>query len=130
MWRGSSPRPRSPAPRSRLEALGISTDFLPGVLTARKIEAGIRFGLGSTLAVSRAALTAAGGLEPLVDYLADDYEIECRQDTYTQDYILWITAHGSVQPLRITREEFLEDLAWVAERCRAAAKGEGKGGGK
>jgi ceramide glucosyltransferase len=63
---------------SRLEALGISTDFLPGVLTARKIEGGIRFGLGSTLAVSRTALTAAGGLEPLVDYLADDYEIGVR----------------------------------------------------
>ncbi|MGD0796710.1 MAG: bacteriohopanetetrol glucosamine biosynthesis glycosyltransferase HpnI [Acidobacteriaceae bacterium] len=63
---------------ARLEALGISTDFLPGVLTARKIEGGIRFGLGSTLAVSRAALAAAGGLEPLVDYLADDYEIGVR----------------------------------------------------
>jgi ceramide glucosyltransferase len=63
---------------ARLEALGISTDFLPGVLTARKIEGGIRFGLGSTLAVSRRALTAAGGLEPLVDYLADDYEMGVR----------------------------------------------------
>lgn len=63
---------------SRLEALGISTDFLPGVLTARKLEGGIRFGLGSTLAVSRTALAAAGGLEPLADYLADDYEIGAR----------------------------------------------------
>jgi ceramide glucosyltransferase len=63
---------------ARLEALGISTDFLPGVLTARKIEGGIHFGLGSTLAVSRRALAAAGGLEPLVDYLADDYEIGVR----------------------------------------------------
>jgi ceramide glucosyltransferase len=63
---------------SRMEALGISTDFLPGVLTARKIEGGIRFGLGSTLAVSQQALTAAGGLEPLVDYLADDYEMGAR----------------------------------------------------
>ena len=63
---------------SRLEALGISTDFMPGVLTARKIEGGIHFGLGSTLAVSRKALAAAGGLEPLVDYLADDYEIGVR----------------------------------------------------
>jgi ceramide glucosyltransferase len=63
---------------ARLEALGISTDFLPGVLTARKIEGGIRFGLGSTLAVSKRALEAAGGLEPLVDYLADDYEIGVR----------------------------------------------------
>jgi ceramide glucosyltransferase len=63
---------------ARLEALGISTDFMPGVLTARKIEGGIHFGLGSTLAVSKQALAAAGGLEPLVDYLADDYEIGVR----------------------------------------------------
>ena len=63
---------------SRLEALGISTDFMPGVLTARMLEGGIRFGLGSTLAVSRAALAKAGGLEPLVDYLADDYELGVR----------------------------------------------------
>ena len=63
---------------ARLEALGISTDFMPGVLTARKLEGGIRFGLGSTLAVSRKALTASGGLEPLVDYLADDYELGVR----------------------------------------------------
>jgi ceramide glucosyltransferase len=63
---------------ARLEALGISADFLPGVLTARLIEGGIRFGLGSTLAISRKALAVAGGLEPLVDYLADDYEIGAR----------------------------------------------------
>ncbi len=60
---------------AKLEALGISTDFMPGVLTARMLEGGIRFGLGSTLAVTRTALTAAGGLEPLVEYLADDYEL-------------------------------------------------------
>jgi len=63
---------------ARLEALGISTDFLPGVLTARLLEGGIRFGLGSTLAASREALIRAGGLEPLVDHLADDYELGAR----------------------------------------------------
>jgi ceramide glucosyltransferase len=63
---------------SRLEALGISTDFLPGVLAARYLEGGIRFGLGSTLAMSRVALAKAGGLEPLVEYLADDYELGAR----------------------------------------------------
>jgi ceramide glucosyltransferase len=60
---------------SRLEALGISTDFFAGVLTARKLEGGIRFGLGSTLATNKTALAKAGGLEPLVEYLADDYEM-------------------------------------------------------
>ncbi|MFP5230480.1 MAG: bacteriohopanetetrol glucosamine biosynthesis glycosyltransferase HpnI [Acidobacteriota bacterium] len=63
---------------SRLEALGISTDFAPGVLTSRFLEHGIHFGLGSTLAVSRRALDAIGGLAPLADYLADDYLLGAR----------------------------------------------------
>jgi ceramide glucosyltransferase len=65
---------------SILESLGISTDFQPGVLMARLVEGGIHFGLGSTLAVRRQALTAAGGFEALVDQLADDYEMGARID--------------------------------------------------
>ena len=63
---------------SRLEALGISTDFMPGVLTARKLEGGIRFGLGSTLATTKTVLAKIGGLEVLVESLADDYEMGAR----------------------------------------------------
>ena len=63
---------------SRLESLGISTDFIAGVLVSKMIEGGIRFGLGSTLAVRRAALAKIGGMEPLADYLADDYELGAR----------------------------------------------------
>ena len=63
---------------ARLEALGIATDFMPGVLVARAIERGLHFGLGSTLAVSREALEKSGGLLPLVDRLADDYELGAR----------------------------------------------------
>ncbi len=63
---------------SRLEALGISTDFMPGVLTARKLEGGIRFGLGSTLATTKEALAKIGGFESLLEQLADDYEMGAR----------------------------------------------------
>jgi len=59
---------------SQLEALGISTDFMPGVLVARSIE-GVKFGLGSTLAFRRSDLQKIGGFEAFVDYLADDYYI-------------------------------------------------------
>ncbi|MGA7831589.1 MAG: bacteriohopanetetrol glucosamine biosynthesis glycosyltransferase HpnI [Terracidiphilus sp.] len=65
---------------SRLEALGIATDFQAGVLLSKWIEGGLHYGLGSTLAVSREALVKAGGLEALVDYLADDYELGARVD--------------------------------------------------
>jgi len=67
---------------SKLEALGIATDFVPSVLTARFLEKGLHFGLGSTLAVSRTALDTAfpAGLAPLAEYLADDYEMGARID--------------------------------------------------
>jgi ceramide glucosyltransferase len=60
---------------SRLEALGISTDFIPGVLAANLIEGGLHFGLGSTLALRKRHLEAIGGFEAIADYLADDYEL-------------------------------------------------------
>ena len=63
---------------SRLESLGIATDFMAGVLLARLIEGGLSYGLGSTLAVRRDALEKAGGFEALVDHLADDYELGSR----------------------------------------------------
>jgi ceramide glucosyltransferase len=63
---------------SRLEALGIATDFQAGVLLSKWIERGLHYGLGSTLAMRRDALETAGGLLPLVNYLADDYELGAR----------------------------------------------------
>jgi ceramide glucosyltransferase len=60
---------------SKLESLGISTDFAGGVLAARSLEKGVRFGLGSTLAFRRGELDRVGGFEALLDYLADDYEL-------------------------------------------------------
>lgn len=63
---------------SRLEALGISTDFCPGVLMAAALEGQVRFALGSTLAFHRRDLAQVGGFEAFVDYLADDYELGAR----------------------------------------------------
>jgi len=60
---------------SRLEALGVSTDFAVGVLSAKLLEKGLRFGLGSTLAFRRSDLREIGGFEAILDYLADDYEL-------------------------------------------------------
>jgi len=60
---------------SQLESQGISTDFCAGVLVARQLEGGLRFGLGSTLAFRRRDLSRIGGFKSIVDYLADDYEL-------------------------------------------------------
>lgn len=63
---------------SKLEALGISTDFCGGALAAVQLDGGLDFGLGSTLAFRRSDLQSVGGFEVLVDYLADDYQLAQR----------------------------------------------------
>jgi ceramide glucosyltransferase len=72
LYRGdASPALASPTLGSRLEALAISTDFVPGVLSARFLEKGLHFGLGSTLAFRRRDLDAIGGFEAFASRLAE-----------------------------------------------------------
>lgn len=73
---------------SKLESIGISTDFFAGVLAARQVENGIHFALGSTLAISQEALGRIGGIAPLVDYLADDYELGKRTSKAGMEVVL------------------------------------------
>ncbi len=57
---------------SRLEALGMSTEFMAGVLLAWQVE-GMKFALGPTMIVRRECLEAIGGFRAMADYLADDF---------------------------------------------------------
>jgi ceramide glucosyltransferase len=67
---------------SRLEALAMTTRFMPGVLVAWLLETerlsdrtrgGLRFALGPTMAVRRECLDAIGGFPAMAQYLADDF---------------------------------------------------------
>jgi ceramide glucosyltransferase len=57
---------------SRIEAIGMNTDFLAGILVARALE-GMQFAVGPTIAARRSALTSIGGFDRLKDYLAEDF---------------------------------------------------------
>lgn len=57
---------------SRLEATGMNTDFIAGILVARMLE-GMRFAVGPTIAARRSTLQAIGGMDRLKDYLAEDF---------------------------------------------------------
>ncbi len=59
---------------STLEAIGMNTGFLGGVLVARMLE-GMRFALGAAIAVRRELVERMGGFHNLKDYLADDFII-------------------------------------------------------
>ncbi len=100
---------------SRLESLGISTDFCAGVLTARSLENGIRFGLGSTLAFRASDLQAIGGFEALVDYLSDDYEIGKRISALGLDVKLSRVVVETFLPAYTLRGFLDHQLRWA--RC-------------
>jgi ceramide glucosyltransferase len=57
---------------AKLEALGMSVEMTAGAIVANLLE-GMKFALGPTMAIRRDALEAAGGLESLANYCADDY---------------------------------------------------------
>jgi ceramide glucosyltransferase len=57
---------------SQIEAIGMNTDFLAGILVARMLE-GMRFAVGPTIAARRHALASIGGFDRLKDYLAEDF---------------------------------------------------------
>jgi ceramide glucosyltransferase len=59
---------------SRLEAIGMNTDFLAGILVARMLE-GMRFAVGPTIVARRSALDSIGGFDRLKDYLAEDFAL-------------------------------------------------------
>lgn len=61
-----------PSRWSRLEAIGINTEFIGGVLVARMIE-GMKFALGCTIAIRRTVLDAMGGFDYLKEFLAEDF---------------------------------------------------------
>lgn len=57
---------------SRLEATGMNTDFMSGILVARLLE-GMQFAVGPTIVARRAVLQSIGGFDRLKDYLAEDF---------------------------------------------------------
>ncbi len=56
------------------EALAFTSEMVPNVVTALKLE-GLSFALGAAMTFRRQALQDIGGLEALVEYLADDYQL-------------------------------------------------------
>jgi ceramide glucosyltransferase len=62
----------APGTPSKLEAVGITSDFAPGVLVAH-MAGGISFALGAAIAATRKTLDVAGGFKAIAPYLADDF---------------------------------------------------------
>jgi len=61
-----------PSVWSALEAEGMNSEFIGGLLVARMLE-GVKFAVGPTIIVRKPVLAAIGGFDRLKDYLAEDF---------------------------------------------------------
>jgi ceramide glucosyltransferase len=108
---------------SRLEALGMNTDFHAGVLTAVMLE-GMKFAMGPTLMVSRIVLDAIGGMERVKDFLS------------SEDFMLGHIAAAAGFPVRLStyvvehrigsetmRENISHRLRWARTSRRSRPAG-------
>jgi ceramide glucosyltransferase len=75
---------------SKLEALGMSTEFMAGVVVANHLE-GMKFALGPSMAVRRDCLRAIGGFAAMADYVADDFVLG--QWAYEAGYEVALLSH-------------------------------------
>ena len=104
-----------------LEAMGFTTEMVPNVMVALKLE-GLSFALGASMAVRREALEKIGGFPALVDYLADDYQLG--HMVYRAGYRLALSGHfvESVMKRESLKGILSRQLRW-ARTMRASRPG-------
>ena len=103
---------------SELEDLNMTSDLLPSVIVARKLE-GVKFALGATMAVTRSRLAKIGGFEALADYAADDHELGRRIAARGHRVELAPYAVETFCSSCTMREFFLHHLRWGVVTCHA-----------
>jgi ceramide glucosyltransferase len=107
---------------SRLEAVGMDTEFWGGVLVARMLE-GMKFAVGPTIVARKAVLERIGGFDLLKDYLAEDFVMGSRAAQAGAGVILssYVVEHriGS-HGLRVN---FAHRLRWARSTRRSRPAG-------
>jgi ceramide glucosyltransferase len=60
---------------SEFNALGVPAESAPGALVSRKLEGGMKFAFGWSMATTKERLAEIGGFESFADYHSDDFEL-------------------------------------------------------
>ena len=107
---------------SKLEATGLNTDFIAGILAARMLE-GMRFAVGPTIAARRDVLERIGGFARLKDYLAEDFMLgrlaaEAGYEVILSSYVI---EHHIAAPR--LRQNFAHRLRWLRSTRRSRPAG-------
>jgi ceramide glucosyltransferase len=107
---------------SQLEAAGMNTEFLGGILVARMLE-GMNFAVGPTIVARRQALEELGGFDRLKEYLAEDFMM----GKFAADLGWNVILSSYVIEHRIGSESFLSNAAhrlrWARSTRRSRPAG-------
>jgi ceramide glucosyltransferase len=104
------------------ELVAINSDFWTEVMQARSMG-DTQFALGAVMALSRAKLHAIGGLAPLGDYLADDYQLGRRISQHGGRIAFPDRVVDCYEPPRGWKAAWSHQLRWArtVRACRPVA---------
>jgi ceramide glucosyltransferase len=94
-----------------LDCVGSSASFCGAALVAREVE-GLKFMMGSTIAVKREVLAEIGGFEALADLHSDDYELGRRISARGLRIELTAEPVGMIFPLETLGGYLRHELRW------------------
>ena len=97
---------------AELEALGAATDFAAGVLVAERKE-GLNFALGASIVTTKSWIQRIGGLEPIAQLLADDYELGHRVAAAGGGVLLSREIVATMYPVQTLRAFWDHQLRWA-----------------
>lgn len=102
-----------------LQALTLETTFTPNVLLDRGMQ-GLTYGFGATLCTTKQMIQQAGGLEPLLEFLADDYQLAHRIHAQGYDIALCSYLPDHISKDSSFKAYFEHQLRWaITQRvCR------------
>jgi len=107
---------------SVLEAIGMNTEFLGGILVARMLE-GMKFAVGPTIVARKKALEKIGGFDRLKDYLAEDFVM----GKFASEQGLGVGLSSCVIEHRIGTQSFVSNAAhrirWARSTRRSRPAG-------
>jgi ceramide glucosyltransferase len=93
--------------------LGMCADSLPSALIARRLEDGLQFAFGWTMATTKKRLAEIGGWEAMADYHSDDFELGNRIASKGHRVELMREAVCVVFPEETFQELYRDELRWA-----------------
>jgi ceramide glucosyltransferase len=96
-----------------LAMLGMSADSLPSALIARRLEGGVQFAFGWTMATTKERLAEIGGWESMADHHSDDFELGNRVARKGHRVEIMREAVTVVFPKESMRGFFSQELRWA-----------------